>query len=579
MGDLGARLSSLAQVAQPQQTQPQQGAGNDLTSRLKSVAENGMGDPNRDPHEPFKIQEEDRGAMAGLARTGKNLLEMPANLYHAIFDDYRDDTEKQKADAMSTAIQAIHGTPVPSRIALVLNRLVADPMIREQEKADAYDKIAHENYTDADWKKEPNRVKRALKYSVGEFSGNDVANEANHKANVHHIASMVPLLGPIAGDIMDHYMQGDKSGAVSELLANIAGGKALEVAGGKIVKKVAPQVRQIAGQDVPVLASQTGSKTASGAEALTKATGHAGEHQLTQFTERQAADLQKAVGNIAGKSAGETGAALDAATNPLSMSLEEFNKLTDSKAALAKSGSFGEAANNIKAAAGDHFRMIDQATDGEFSTLKAQREAAFRELRNPNSDPVAVKQKLADIAKAEDGMFTKHGIDDGKTSLGAARDAWKKASTMEELDSRINRVTDTMLGDAGVDAPLQRQVKGAGLLKQLEQMDPKDLKLAVGSADHIADLKKIGALLQNGQNVAKVSTALKFLRASRVFGVFHHPLAIASTEGLSYVMGKVLTSPTMAGKLARGLKAGASAPVIANVIAESGKDTEGESKQ
>jgi hypothetical protein len=258
------------------------------------------------------------------------------------------------------------------------------------------------------------------------------------------------------------------------------------------------------------------------------------------------------------------------------MSAEEFNKLADAKAALAKSADFGEAAKNLKAAASEHFRMIDQATDGEFSALKAERSAAYDELKQPGADPVKVKEKLADITKREDAMFAKHGIEDNKTSLGAARDAWKKASAMEELDARIKKVTNSMLSDEGVDAPLKRQTRGAALLKQLDSMDPAQLKLAVGSAEHVTDLRKIGALLENGQNVAKLSTALKFLRASRVFGVFHHPLAVASTEGLSYIMGKVLTSPEAARQLANGLKIGASAPVIANALSKTMQPTQEE---
>jgi hypothetical protein len=276
---------------EPQEQQPRQPTtvtGLPSGAVVRSFVQPEQPQEPTDPNEPFKIREEDKGVLAGLKRTGKNLVELPANLYHAIFDDYRDDEEKIKADATAMSMESIHGVPLPPRIALMLNRLIIDPMIAESEKAETYDKIAQSKKTPADWETEPNRVKRAVKWTFGEFSGNDEANEANHRANMHHIASMVPVLGPIAGDIMEHYVQGDKSGAVSELLANVAGGEILKAAGGKIIRKVAPQVRKIAGHEVPVLASQTGSKAGAAAEGITNVSGKAGETVLKTWTKQWA---------------------------------------------------------------------------------------------------------------------------------------------------------------------------------------------------------------------------------------------------------------------------------------------------
>ena len=663
-----------------------------------------------------RIADKDKGAGPALKRS--NPLMIPVNLANAFVpsDKPEDLDETNSAKVLSNST----GLPLP--LALALHRIIIAPMLREHETAKAYETIArskgdNSSITPPDLKSDLKKLPLMALGPLGMLVGNQMQpdiSEAQHRANEHHIASAVPLLGPLAESIMEHFHQGDKSGAVAELISNIVGGKILEGAGKAGLKKIAPQVRTIAGEKVPVLASQAGDKGAHLAEQGTKLAGVSGEHQLKKFGVEQGEAAQRSMSNMARDTAIKTGEDLEANSiqaepgsaseqqgpislgnrskplpnsfkmepeesvngsslsmrdeagnemgsiglrdssaipgkiaseisdvqlhkynrgqgygqalyeeaakhaagngddflvssgkptdlandtwkrleqahpedinfvngrwqwnlkpssggNPLTMAPEALEKITDSKAALASSSSFGEAAENIRAAAGQHFKMLDEATNGELSALKAERSDLFKQLRNPANDASVIRKQLADVAKREDEVFDGNGVGQGRTALDAARRAWKKSYALDELDARISRVTKETMGPGGIDKPLARQVRGSGLLKQLDQMDPDKLKMALGDPEHVKSLRTLAALLENGQNVSKMTISMRLLRGSRLFGVMHHPVAVAGSEGLSYMMGKILTSPTLSGTMGKMLKAGSTAPMIASALAK-----------
>lgn len=346
------------------------------------------------------------------------------------------------------------------------------------------------------------------------------------------------------------------------------GSSALIEAGGPLLRRLVPRIIKVGGQDVRILASQAGEPGARAAEGATKITGVSGEHELKKFAAGQAQDINKAMGGIANRSATETAGALEDSAKALSMEPEDLQKLTDAHDKLASASSFGEAAESMKAAAAEHFKILDEATNGELAALKAERNSLFKALRNPANNQAEISKGIADVAKKEDQVFKGIGIGEGgRTVLDEARMAWKKALALEELDARVARVTKEAIGPGGIDEPLVRTVRGGGLLKQLNDMGPERLTLALGDAAHVADMRKLGALLQDSQNVAKLSISMRLLRGSRLFATIHHPVAVAGTEGISFLMGKVLTNPAAAGKVAEMLKAGATAPAIASALA------------
>jgi hypothetical protein len=151
---------------------------------------------------------DDTGVLASLKRLGGQIANTPSAVYHAFADDPRTPEEAKMA-------------PMAGRVSLGLKRLIADPMIHEHEVAQQYDAQNAANPGD-----------------------NNSYNGAGHMANMHHIASAVPILGPLAAPIVDRYLHGDKSGAVTDLAGNIAAGAVLPKVAGKVLDKTARVVTQ-----------------------------------------------------------------------------------------------------------------------------------------------------------------------------------------------------------------------------------------------------------------------------------------------------------------------------------------------
>lgn len=189
------------------------------------------------PANPYPIDPGDKGGIAQAVKTGDSILKLPKNIWHAFTAEAQDPNE----EAGATVLAKQYG--LPQSVALGLHRLIIAPMVKEHEIANAYDTI-HKSLPADQQEKEK------------DFSNMD---SNLHKANMHRIASMVPMVGPLASDITEHYLQGDKSGAVSELLTNIAAGKALDSATkgvGKQINKVAPKTAVVAGEPTPIMAGQ-----------------------------------------------------------------------------------------------------------------------------------------------------------------------------------------------------------------------------------------------------------------------------------------------------------------------------------
>lgn len=186
---------------------------------------------------PAAIPESEKGIGPALGRAWTGLIHLPGNLYHAFADEPKDLDEAMGALMLSKTYH------LPEGMALGIHRLIIAPAVREHDIAGAYDKI-HSSLPAEQQEREK------------DFSNMD---SNLHKANMHRIASVVPLLGPLAANITEHYLQGDTSGAVTDLLTNLAAGKGLEsVTKGvaKNIARIAPRTVRVAGQEVPVMAGQ-----------------------------------------------------------------------------------------------------------------------------------------------------------------------------------------------------------------------------------------------------------------------------------------------------------------------------------
>jgi hypothetical protein len=144
----------------------------------------------------------DTGIMASLKRTGGGLIHLPGAIWDAVTKPPQTPEEKAAFDAADKVGQGPQ--------ALALMRLVAQPMVQEHLKAQ--------------------QLRQQAKTQTDE-QANNAYSGTNHLANMHDIASVVPILGPMSADIVDRYLRGDKSGAVTDTLTNMAAPKVMEGTG------------------------------------------------------------------------------------------------------------------------------------------------------------------------------------------------------------------------------------------------------------------------------------------------------------------------------------------------------------
>lgn len=236
------------------------------------------------PGNPYPIAPEKRGFGSSMNDFMDSALDLPGNVWHAFTAKPQDETEQAISDMKlkSGAMDSLFQSFSPSE-RLALYRMVLHPMMKEKQVADAYQTL-HNSLSPEEQEKEKD-------------FGN--TNSNLHKANMHRIASMVPLIGPLASDISEHYLQGDKSGAATTLLANITAGglmdNAMKGVAGK-TQKIAPTTATIAGEEVPVMAGQL-KEAAPIAKKIAAEPG-------PQIAEQQQTAAQQGVKNVASDAAG-----------------------------------------------------------------------------------------------------------------------------------------------------------------------------------------------------------------------------------------------------------------------------------
>jgi hypothetical protein len=490
---------------------------------------------------PYPISDDEKGALHQTVKTGESVLKLPGAIWDAFTSDPKDINEELGADVLSKQYNLPHG------LALGLHRLIIAPMVKEHEVSQAYDTIAKANYTPADWEKENNPVKRAVKWMAGEYSGNDVANEANHKANMHHIASMVPLLGPLASDISEHYLQGDKSGAVASLLSNIVAGKVVDSATkgiGKRINKVAPKTATVAGESTPVMAGQL-KDAAPIAEEVAKIPS-------PKIAAEQQSAAQQGVKNIATEAANKT--------------LKKFGQSTDEAA------SFGEAGEKVRQAAQPVFKKLDQLSDGMFSTYQNKMANASKIMRKAASmeDLESAEAQFNQAQKSIDDLFKQHADEIGPQDLENAKAAWRDQSVLKKIHSYVESAFSAPEDVADASGSVTRTLRGNTLRPRLNQMikkvQPADLERVLGK-DGVQNLYEIAKLTEKPEGLSEMQSMIgKIASEGYVSKIVKSPL-----EARNLVARYLATSPRVSHMAINALKFGTPAkiygPLIANAIA------------
>jgi len=482
------------------------------------------------PAAPVQIADSDKGVVAALGRFGTGILNLPGNVKDAFTKPPQNAREQQVADETKDQDWlARKGTPVR----LAIYRLIMAPMEREEKLADAYQTI--HNSLPADQREKEK-----------DFSN----TESNlHKANLHRIASIAPLIGPLAADITEHYLQGDKSGAVTELLANIGAGKVMDSASKGVARqigKVAPKRAVIAGEETPVMAGQV-KDAAPIAKEVARTPSPA-------IAEEQQAAAQQGIKNIATESANRT--------------LRKFGQSTDEAA------SFGEAGEKVRQAAQPVFQKLDKLSDSAFSTFQNKIASATKVMRRATSmeDLEAAEGQFNDAQKSIDDLFQQHADEIGPEDLANAKAAWRDQAVLKKVHSYVESAFSAPEDIADGSSSVTRTLKGNALRPRLNQMLRKipsgDLERVLGGKDSVRSLYEIADLVSKPEGLAEMQGMIaKIASEGHVSKLVKTPL-----DARNLVARYLATSPRVSHMLINALKFGTPAkiygPLIANEISQ-----------
>lgn len=168
------------------------------------------------------------GTWAGIKRGVGNIVHMPGAILDAV--------TKPPQSADEEKMQALGGNG-----ALAIHRLIAVPMAQQRELANQYQQQATGNA-------QTPPEKFGFDFSL---TGSTPQEKAQHLANLHKIASAVPVLGPMVSDMTERFLgigahegNPDKSGAVAEGATYVAAPKVAEgiLKGAPVAAKAAADV-------------------------------------------------------------------------------------------------------------------------------------------------------------------------------------------------------------------------------------------------------------------------------------------------------------------------------------------------
>lgn len=323
-----------------------------------------------------------------------------------------------------------------------------------------------------------------------------------------------------------------KSGAVA------AGTGAAIETGVQAVKAAAPIVKKIAGERIPVRASQE-NKLANAAEIA------APSKPLERFdvNETQPA-AKRAVGNIATE-------VKNAANERISPADAEA-AISKLKAASEKATDLNDAAQQIKRQAKPIFEKLDDLTkdqDMKFSDWQKEESAAYR-----RGDIEAAKKAKDALAKILDTFKDQFDPKDLKN----ARANWRQASALQDIHDSLN--TKIVVGPTPVELrpkgiPDPGYINGKAFAKQVLKLTNDGTLTSAGlTPEHIQALQELGTLLEKSANVHKFGQLARLTELSGAgLGILLHPAATLPAAKVavpafvaSRVLGRVMTNAAFA---------------------------------
>lgn len=142
-------------------------------------------------------------SVKGIGRGAKGFFyDTPVGVYHAFKDAPRDTDEQiEKEIGFNPAGIGMPSIRVGGQLGLGLNRLLVQPMIEADNRADEYQRLADQQ-----------------RASGNTEAAENFWNGTQHLANAWRMGAHVPLLGPLAASSTDRMVHGDFAGGLSELV-------------------------------------------------------------------------------------------------------------------------------------------------------------------------------------------------------------------------------------------------------------------------------------------------------------------------------------------------------------------------
>jgi hypothetical protein len=221
---------------------------------------------------------------------------------------------------------------------------------------------------------------------------------------------------------------------------------------------------------------------------------------------------------------------------------------------LPKVASLQQAAQDLKDQSKPVFAKLDSLSKGEEMKFSDWQKAERSAIRRGDYE-AASKAKAS-----QEGLIAKYANQFSPTDLQNARANWRQASTLEDIDRKLN--TKSILGPTPENlrpsnAPDPGYINGSQFSKQILALrNSGALKQAGLTSQHIQSLQNIGTLLERG-NVSD-SQMSQILQLAGKFS--------KKVSGAQYLVGKLMTSPTAAAVVESTLKSPASTAVVCRTL-------------
>lgn len=257
-------------------------------------------------------------------------------------------------------------------------------------------------------------------------------------------------------------------------------------------------------------------------------------------------------------------------------------KPADVKAAISRVHSFGDAADEIENAAKPTYQKLDELSKGEFTAMRAQRNAAKKVMLEPNSMESWSKaqDKLEEADAHIDSLFEQHKGEIDKGDWKSANSAWRDAKILDRVHTAVegafNGVPESVANRTGLHRGISGNKLQANLGSMLRTMPQADVERVIGK-DGLDNLYRIADLTSTAERKAQFGSvtdqiAAEFLPKRGMIGG-------VADDARRFVLHGLATNPRAGKMVADAIKVGASPKIYAPLVAQALRSATAEPKQ